>query len=139
MATSADLLLDTSAAVPFVVSDHEAHRGTFEALRGKRLGMAGHAAFETYSVLTRLPGPRRLSPRGATLLLQRSFPHSVHLGAARAAKAIAGFAELGIGGGSVYDALVAAAAVEHRQQLVTRDRRALTTYTALGAEVLLLD
>ena len=33
------------------VEDHEAHASTLEALRGRRLGLAGHAWFETYSVL----------------------------------------------------------------------------------------
>jgi predicted nucleic acid-binding protein len=41
---------------------------------------------------------------------------------------------LGIAGGAVYDALVAAAAVEHQVTLATRDRRALETYRALGAK-----
>ena len=49
------LLLDTSAAVALVVEDHEAHAATLEAVRGRSLGLAGHAWFETYSVLTRLP------------------------------------------------------------------------------------
>jgi len=38
----------------------------------------------------------------------------------------------------VYDALVGAAAAEHRLVLVTRDRRALDTYRALGVDVELL-
>lgn len=38
---------------------------------------------------------------------------------------------LGISGGTVYDALVGATAVEHGLKLVTRDRRALETYRAL--------
>ncbi len=42
---------------------------------------------------------------------------------------------LGIAGGAVYDALVAAAAVEHQIILATRDRRALDTYRALDAKV----
>lgn len=139
LATSADLLLDTSAAVPFVLRDHIAHRDTFDALKGKRLGLAGHAAFETFSVLTRLPDPRRLSPSAATLVLQRTFAGTVHLSASRATRLIARLAELSVGGGAVYDAMVAATAVEHQRPLVTRDRRALGTYAALGAEVVLLE
>jgi hypothetical protein len=44
------LLLDTSAAVALVVEDHEAHAATSRpsaAVRGRRLGLAGHAWFET--------------------------------------------------------------------------------------------
>ena len=40
-----------------------------------------------------------------------------------------------IAGGSVYDALVAAPAIEHALPLVSRDRRALSTYRDLGADV----
>src|SRR5664279_5002978 len=57
-------LLDTSAAIALLVEDHEAHAATLEAVRGRRLGLAGHAWFETYSVLTRLPHDR-VPRRGA--------------------------------------------------------------------------
>jgi predicted nucleic acid-binding protein len=63
-ARSAELLVDTSVAVALVVSDHEHHESTFETLRRRKLGLAGHAAFETFSVLTRLPSPARRSPGG---------------------------------------------------------------------------
>ena len=56
------VLLDTSTAIALVVEDHEAHVATLEAVRGRRLGLAGHAWFETYSVLTRLPPGLRRSP-----------------------------------------------------------------------------
>ncbi|MCX6394984.1 MAG: type II toxin-antitoxin system VapC family toxin [Propionibacteriales bacterium] len=138
MATSADLLLDTSAAVPFLVAGHLHHGTTFGALSGKNLGLAGHAAFETFSVLTRLPEPRRLSPARAAQLIRHNFPHTKHLSAARAARLTTRFAEAGVGGGAVYDGLVAACALEHGCVLATRDERALATYTALGVEILLL-
>jgi len=80
MATSArrreDLLVDTSVAVALTVADHEHHDETFDALQGRRLGLAGHAAFETFSVLTRLPAPARRTPATVARLLARSFPHS---------------------------------------------------------------
>jgi predicted nucleic acid-binding protein len=41
----------------------------------------------------------------------------------------------GIAGGSVYDALVGATAIEHRVKLATRDQRALATYRALQVDV----
>jgi predicted nucleic acid-binding protein len=40
----------------------------------------------------------------------------------------------GIAGGSVYDALVGATAIEHRIRLATRDQRALATYRALQVD-----
>lgn len=138
MATSADLLLDTSAAVPFLVASHVGHAATFKALAGHRLGLCGHAALETFSVITRLPEPNRVSPATAALLLQRNFPHTKHLSASRAARLTNQFAEAGVSGGAVYDALVAACALEHKSVLATRDERALSTYAALGVEVRLI-
>lgn len=55
-------LLDTSAAVALVVAGHDHHAATLAALDRRELGLCGHATFETYSVLTRLPWTQRLSP-----------------------------------------------------------------------------
>jgi predicted nucleic acid-binding protein len=43
-----------------------------------------------------------------------------------------------IAGRSIYDALVGATAVEHHLTLVSRDRRALSTYQTLHVDVELL-
>ena len=134
----ADLLVDTSIAVALAVADHEHHDATFEALDGVRLGLAGHAAFETYSVLTRLPAPARRTPATIARLLAATFPHTRFLGPDAARSLLERLDAIGIAGGSVYDALVGAAAVEHRMRLATRDRRALETYRALGVELELL-
>src|SRR3970040_2873934 len=99
-------LLDTSAAIAVVVEDHEAHAITLEALRGRRLGLAGHAWFEAYSVLTRLPPGLRRSPADALRLLARNFPASGFLGEAEATDLGGGMARLGVFGAAVYDALV---------------------------------
>jgi len=56
------LLVDTSVAVALTVSDHRDHVVTFEAVADRRLGLSGHAAFEAFSVLTRLPAPTRRTP-----------------------------------------------------------------------------
>lgn len=130
-----ELLVDTSVAVALVVADHEQHVKVADALFGRRIGLAGHAAFETFSVLTRLPGPGRLSPDAATRAISANFPLSRFLSSSAAGDLHARLGALGIAGGSVYDALVAAAAVEHRVPLATRDRRASETYRAVGAEL----
>jgi len=138
-ATGADdrpvVLLDTSTAVALIVEDHEAHSATLAAVRGRRLGLAGHAWFETYSVLTRLPAGLRRSPAEALRLLAHNFPASRFLGEAEAADLGPEIARLGISGGAVYDALVATAARHHRRPLVSADSRAQPTYEALGVEV----
>jgi predicted nucleic acid-binding protein len=128
-------LLDTSAAVALIVEDHEDHVATLDAVRGHRLGLAGHAWFETYSVLTRLPTGLRRSPADALRVLARNFPASRFLGEAEAADLGGELARLGISGGAVYDALVAVAARQHRLPLVSADARARPVYEALGVEI----
>jgi predicted nucleic acid-binding protein len=130
MPTSAsrpDVLLDTSAAVALLVADHEDHAATVEALSGRQLGLSGHAAFETFSVLTRLPPPSRRSPGTVAELISVNFPGTRFLSAKAAGVLMNQLADLGIGGGAVYDALVGAAAVEHGLSLASRDLRARET------------
>jgi len=99
------------------------------------VGLAGHAAFETYSVLTRLPPPARRTPAAVTRLLTANFAETRHLSPRSAAALLERLAAEGIAGGSVYDALVGAVAIEHALPLGTRDRRALDIYRALGVSV----
>lgn len=129
------LLVDTSVAVALVVADHEHHAAVSRTVRGRRLGLAGHAAFETFSVLTRLPPPARRDPKTIERLLAASFPASRFLDAGETATLLGRLAELGIAGGGVYDALVGAAAVAHGLTLATRDVRALDVYRALDVEL----
>lgn len=128
-------LLDTSTAIALIVEDHEAHAATLEVLRGRRLGLAGHAWFETYSILTRLPAGLRRSPSDVLRLLTTNFPESGFLGEMESIDLGAELVRLGISGGAVYDALVGAAARQHGRPLVSGDLRARTVYEALGLEV----
>jgi predicted nucleic acid-binding protein len=134
-----DLLVDTSVAVALVVADHEHHAATTDAVGRHRLGLAGHAAFETFSVLTRLPAPARRPPDVVARLLDTSFPATRFLGARDAETLLGRLADLGIAGGAVYDALVGAVAVAHDLPLATRDERALDVYRALDVDIRLLD
>jgi predicted nucleic acid-binding protein len=129
------LLVDTSVAVALTVADHEHHEQTSAALGDRLLGLAGHAAFETFSVLTRLPTRARRTPATVARLLAAGFPHTRFLGEEAAASLVAELSRSGIGGGRVYDALVGACANEHGLALATRDRRALETYSALHVRV----
>jgi len=129
------VLLDTSAAIALLVEDHEAHAATLEAVRGRRLGLAGHAWFETYSVLTRLPSPLRRSPADAGRLLAHNFPAAAFLDESRAAALGSELPALGVTGGAVYDALVGAAARQHGKALVSGDARARPVFEALGVTV----
>ena len=134
-----ELLVDTSVAVALVVADHDDHDAVVAAIGARRLGLAGHAAFETFSVLTRLPPPARREPKVVDQLIRASFPASRFLGAEETAALLDRLAGLGIAGGAVYDALVGAVAVAQGLPLATRDARAADVYRTLDVEFELLD
>lgn len=137
-AKAPDVLVDTSVAVALSVANHEFHTATIDALDGRRLGLAGHAAFETFSVLTRLPAPARRPPGVVAHLMRENFPGTRFLTVEGAAELLARFAGGEFAGGAVYDALVGATAIEHGSTLATLDRRALDVYRVLGVDVELL-
>ena len=130
---------DTSFAVAALDPTHEAHAGCRRALVDLRPALAGHAAFETYSVLTRLPIPLRLTAEQAVSVLAAAFPEDCWLDGAGLRDLRERLAVLGIVGGSVYDALVGQAAVTNGRTLLTRDRRAERTYRSLGVGYRLVD
>ena len=129
------VLLDTSVAIALIVEDHEVHALALAVVEGHRLGLSGHAWFETYSVLTRLPGAHRRSPADALRLLAHNFPASGFLGEDGSLALGPEIVRLGVAGGAVYDALVGAAARQHRRRLVSFDARARAVYEALGVEL----
>lgn len=135
MASSAEptVLADTSAAVAVALPDHVHHEAARARLDGEVAGLAGHAAFEAYSVLTRLPAPNRLTPAAARALLDRRFVGDRFLEPTASAALLRSLPDLGIVGGAVYDALVATAALHENLPLVTCDGRAIETYRLLGA------
>lgn len=133
------LLVDTSVAVPLVVADHDHHASVTRTLGRRRLGLAGHAAFETFSVLTRLPSPVRREPVVVEQILRAGFPATRFLSADDARALLGRLASLGIAGGAVYDALVGQVAVAHGLRLATRDGRAVDVYRMLDVDLELID
>ncbi|HSV37953.1 MAG TPA: type II toxin-antitoxin system VapC family toxin [Nocardioidaceae bacterium] len=139
MPTSAEpLLLDTSAAIALVQPNHAKHAVVRAVVRGRSLGLAGHAELETYSVLTRLPAPQRLTPATALRLIRTNFPHTKRLTTTRAAGLLDELVELNLAGGSTYDALVALTARHHDLTLLSADTRAADTYRALAIDFTLV-
>lgn len=130
-----DLLVDTSVAIALVLTSHEAHQAVSGAIARRSVALAGHAAHETYAVLTRLPGDARLSPTDAVRLLGERFERTALLDG-RATRAAPGvLADLGIAGGATYDGLIGLAARSADLPLASRDRRAEATYRRLGVDV----
>lgn len=132
------LALDTSVAVPLVVRTHEAHDAVCRWWHKRDVVLSGHAAVETYSVLTRLPGDLRLSPADAARLLRVRFGTPLLLGPDIAGRIAEVLSELAIAGGAAYDGLVALAAMEHGAELATRDQRARPTYERVGVKVIVV-
>lgn len=132
------MAVDSSVAVPLLVRTHGEHRlvsAWWRSLPSPELALAGHAAAETYSVLTRLPADARLEPGDAARLIKLRFSPVVTLPAQAQSGVIDTMAGLGIQGGAVYDALVALAAAAHGLPLASRDRRARSTYDSVGVRV----
>lgn len=129
------IALDTSVAIPLLVTSHRAHQAVVEWWQGREVALAGHALAETYSVLTRLPGDARLDPESASRLLATRFEIPILMSAETARRLPTVLADLGLAGGAVYDALVALAAQENDCILATRDARAKATYDAIGVRL----
>ncbi len=124
--------VDTSVAVAAVDASHTAHEVCRKVVVERRPGLAGHAAFETYSVLTRMPGALGVASSSASMLLDRVFPVVHWLDPDAVQPLLARLGQVGIVGGAVYDALVGEAARINDCTLLTRDLRAKRTYDILG-------
>jgi predicted nucleic acid-binding protein len=129
---------DTSIVLAALLADHEAHEPAAEALSTCTKTIA-HVALEAYSVLTRLPQPRRVTADSAASVLQARIPLGfVTLDADAYADAPTRLAAAGVSGGAAYDGLIALTALEHDIELVSRDARAARTYRALNLRFRLL-
>lgn len=124
--------VDTSVAIAYLDAGHSAHQACVTALTGRPAALAGHAAFESYSVLTRLPDPVRVLTTDAQRALSAAFPERCWLSPQAQDELLARLAGIGIAGGAVYDALVGEAARLDGRVLLTRDHRARPTYDLLG-------
>jgi len=107
--------LDTSCLIPLVAEWHKHHDQTtrdYQARlsRGERPVIAIHALLECYSVLTRLPHPVRVPANLAEQILTQYFGDTEIAGVTpeTAWLAIRLLAGLDLGGGRIYDALIAA-------------------------------
>lgn len=131
--------VDSSIAIAAILADHEAHASAEDVLSRCATTIA-HVAAETYSVLTRLPPPRRLDAVSAAAIVDARLPSvRVALDAdAREPSVLARLAAAEVSGGATYDGLIGLTALEHDLELMSRDRRAARTYRALGVNFQLL-
>ena len=132
------VFVDTSVAVPLLLTGHRQHEAVIKSIGDRVVRLTSHAQIETYSVITRLPGDARVSPANASDLLADRFGEPVPLSESSLIALVTILSENGIVGGAVYDALIGLTAREADRVLVTRDRRAVPTLSALGVAFELL-
>jgi predicted nucleic acid-binding protein len=114
---------DTSVLIPVFIEDHEHHERSLKAFvdTDKRLDCcAAHSLAEVYSTMTRLPGRHRLSGEQVLLFLEniRERLMLVTLTGDEYHSAIKEAAEVGVVGGTIYDALIARCAVKAKAEAI---------------------
>jgi predicted nucleic acid-binding protein len=106
-----------------------------EALGDARCLIA-HVAFETSSVLSRMPEGQRVAATVVLEVLDHDFPMPwLVLDGEQQRSCLRRAVDAGLYGGVLYDALTAATAAEHDAILLSADRRASATYEAMGVRV----
>lgn len=132
--------VDTSVVVAALDASHEAHEHAAAFVEGAgQIRLVAHVAAESYHVLTRVRPNRRLPPSGVITALRSTFPGTmVVLTAKDYWDVLSQAPQLGIVGGAVFDALIAAAARRANLRLVSRDLRAAATYAALQTDFQLM-
>ena len=129
------ITVDTSVAVAAALPWHTAHEVARAALPPDGTRASAPVTVETYSVLTRLPAPHRVAPQVARDYLRSAFVFPPLVLSPEGYERLVDLVSAeGIVGGAVYDAVVAAAALEADATLLTLDRRAVPTYQSLGVD-----
>jgi len=108
-------LFDTSVIVSGIVESHPMHAKCLPWLQRAKAGeveciVVSHTLAETYAVLTTLPVKPRISPLVAQRLIDNNLQPNARIVALTDAdywNTIQSMAEMGLPGGTVYDALIA--------------------------------
>lgn len=133
------IAVDTSVVVAGFASWHEGHRPAAAAL-ARRPRVPAHVLVEAFSVLTRLPPPHRAPGDLVATFLAERFPDAPIVLPARAhLRFLRTCTAVGLVGGAVYDALIAATARRAGATLLTRDRRACDVYDRLSVRYEFVD
>jgi predicted nucleic acid-binding protein len=131
---------DSSVVIAALAPWHEAHGAARSALAEGDYRLPTHVAFETTSALSRMPEGHRIAPAVVLEALEKGFSSPwLALDADGLRSALSRAVEAGVRGGALYDALIAATAVEHDARILSADRRAMSTYRAMNARATLLE
>jgi predicted nucleic acid-binding protein len=115
------VFLDTSVLVPVFYGDHVHHAASldlFTKFPQKDIGCGAHSLLEVYSTLTRMPGKHRISSEQGMLFITdiRERMTIVSLNPDEYGGMLQKFSAIGIVGGTVYDALLAACALKAKAE-----------------------
>jgi predicted nucleic acid-binding protein len=133
------ILPDSSVVIAAFAAWHNDYAAAREALLDNEARLIAHVAFETVSVLSRMPESHRIAAPLVLKGLLESFPDPwLALDNAQIRPALERAVAAGLHGGALYDALIAATALRNDAQLISADRRARPTYEALGVEAVYL-
>lgn len=133
------IAVDSSVVIAAFSPQSTGYVASQKALRRKPR-LPAHSVLEAYSTLTKMPPPFRASPHSVLEYLRALLSEPVlTLAAADLPRLVEQAVEGGVIGGAIYDALIAATAKRAGATLLTRDRRALRTYQAVGAEAELVE
>jgi predicted nucleic acid-binding protein len=131
---------DSSVLIPALASTSEGHERCVAALAGRSRRLISHVAFETTSVLSRMPEGLRVTPVSVRDALDVDFPDLwLALDADGQRSCLRRAVDAGLRGGALYDALIAATAREHGAKLLSADRRAREAYEVIGVDVSYID
>ncbi len=127
---------DASVLIAALAEWHPAHEVSRAALKRDDRALVAHAAVEATSALSRMPEPFRVTARIVLDGLDRDYPRAwLVLSGLDQQEYLGRAVDAGLGGGALYDALIAATAAEHGATLLSADRRARDAYEAMGADV----
>ncbi len=136
--------LDSNCVIALLSEWHFHHRVTLSCYQHLLEGgwtpvVPIHVILESFSVLTRVPVPYRLPPEAASLAIEQTFAKTAIVGDLAAETAwttLAALAQRGLGGGKIYDALIAAsAAASGATVLLTWDVKHLVAIAPPSLEV----
>jgi predicted nucleic acid-binding protein len=135
--------LDTTLLVAFVSPWHERHDDARRALIGvfrseSRVVVPLHALIEAFSVLSRLPGARRLTPEDALSLLRAAFAARtvVLTGDQRGWELLDRAVAAGVRGGGIHDfEILDSLAAAGATQLLTLDPEDFRRFGDRGVEI----
>jgi predicted nucleic acid-binding protein len=132
------VFLDTSVLIPVFYGDHVHHAASidvFTRFSKKEMSCGAHSLVEVYSTLTRMPGKHRVGGEQAMLFIGsiKEKLTIVGLTPEEYIQMLQTHAGMGVGGGVIYDALLATCALKSgADRLYTWNVR---HYSQLGPKV----